>query len=86
MYSVEFSSRALREFRILRKSNEKIYSAASFAIEDLKLDPLLGDPLKRELTGFLSYRINGYRIIYKVIRLGRLILIAKIGPRSTVYS
>lgn len=86
MYNLEFSSKALKEFKSLKKNNEKIYKAIVFALEDLKYNPDLGEPLKRELAGYFSYRSSGYRIVYKVFEERKQILISKIGPRPTVYS
>ncbi len=86
MYNLEFSTKAFSYLKSLKRKNEKIYRAIAFVLEDLKYDPGLGERLKRDLTGYLSYSTSGYRVVYKVYKQRKIILIAKIGPRPTVYN
>lgn len=51
---------------------------------DILIDhPYAGKPLSEELSGYRSYRLGKYRLIYR-IKDDRLILEA-VGPRSTIY-
>jgi len=54
-------------------------------IEQLRDKPYSGKYLVRELSGYLSFRVNRYRIIYKVKADKRLIEIHYVGRRKDIY-
>ena len=83
MYKLVIAASAEREIKRLKK----LYQDTLLAVlEDLKEDPFLGKPLTRELTGRFSYKIDGYRIIYKVNKREKIVQIISAGHRSTAYN
>ena len=56
--------------------------AALLALSD---GSVAGEPLQRELTGFLKYRVKRYRIVYALDRSRKIIRIIAIGHRRGVY-
>ena len=46
--------------------------------------PALGKPLKRELEGLRSFRVNRFRVIYSLAE-NREIQVIAIGPRDRIY-
>lgn len=48
-------------------------------------DPQSGKLLQDNLTGFISYRVATFRIIYSVDRKKRSVHIIAIGPRYSIY-
>jgi mRNA interferase RelE/StbE len=44
-----------------------------------------GEPLQRELRGFLKYRVRRYRIVYALDRRRRILRVMAIGHRRAVY-
>jgi mRNA interferase RelE/StbE len=55
------------------------------ALKDLKKNPNLGKFLKAELSGFQSYRLKRYRIIYKTNIKSQTLIVHYIGHRRNVY-
>lgn len=55
------------------------------AIRALSGNPALGEPLQRELEGFLKYRVKRFRIVYALDRARRIIRIVAVGHRRVVY-
>ena len=51
----------------------------------LETDPLEGKPLERELTGYRSYPMHPYRIVYRVEPSHRIIRLVLVAPRREVY-
>jgi len=54
-------------------------------IEETWGDPFLGKPLERELSGYYSYRVKRFRIIYKIDVAGKSVQIHYIGHRRDIY-
>ena len=57
---------------------------ASFKI--ILSEPYSGKALKDELNGLRSFRVSGFRIIYRISKGGKQIEIAAIGPRKHIYA
>ena len=55
------------------------------ALKDLKENPNLGKDLQRELSGYQSYRIKRYRIIYKIDIVNKTIVLHYVGHRREIY-
>ena len=51
----------------------------------LEQDPLVGKPLERELSGYRSYPIPPYRIVYRIEPSGLVIRLVWIGHRRDIY-
>ena len=72
-YQIEFKNKAVNDIKRLKASGRKLDLDKLFAIiEELKQSPTVGignpEPLKHNLTGFWSRRINKKdRLIYQVI-------------------
>lgn len=82
MYKIKLTQRAYKELRNLSK--EKQVSIGQ-VLEELKDDPYLGKPLKRELSKRYSYRIGVYRIIYKISENDQIVDVLSVGHRSVIY-
>jgi len=54
-------------------------------LDELQKNPILGKPLKRELTGFSSLAYKRYRIIYKHFPRDKILRIYLIAHRRKVY-
>lgn len=55
------------------------------AIRAIAIDPSRGEPLRRDLQGYLKYRVRRFRIVYRVDRRARTVAIMAVGPRRSVY-
>jgi toxin YoeB len=72
-YSLELSKRAIKEFKIWKRSNDRItQKKIDKIIEELKIHPQKGigkpEQLKNELTGYWYRRINKKdRLVYKIL-------------------
>lgn len=82
MYKVRISTRAAKQ---IKKLPERIQDAVIESFRELKDDPYLGKKLSRELSNRFSYRINIYRIVYKINEKDKIIDILSAGHRATVY-
>lgn len=58
----------------------KVREALTLIVEN----PAMGKPLKRELEGLRSFRVNRFRIIYSLAEKREIQIIA-IGPRDRIY-
>ena len=83
MFHLIISPRAQNHLRKIKKEHQL---AVKSAMEDIKEDPFLGKPLSRELTGKFSYRVNVYRIIYKVNREDKVVNILSARHRGVAYN
>lgn len=82
MFEVRIAPRAEKQIKQIKK----IYQAAILsALEDLEDDPFAGKPLSKDLTGKFSYKIDSYRIIYKVNKKDKVVCILTAGHRATIY-
>lgn len=53
------------------------------SLSTIQNNPEAGKPLKEELAGLRSFRVNRFRIVSQVTE--GVLEIAAIGPRSTIY-
>jgi mRNA interferase RelE/StbE len=54
-------------------------------IEAIVGNPLIGKLLEREVSGYLSLRVNKYRIIYKVNENDGIVEVHFVGRRRDIY-
>ena len=54
-------------------------------LEQLIENPYLGKHLERELSGYMSFRTQRYRIIYKIREDDQVIEIHYVGHRKDIY-
>lgn len=82
MYQIKLTGRAKKEL----KNIKRIYQAAiNSTIEEIKENPFAGKPLVRELAGKYTYKIDTYRIIYKINKKDKIVNVLSAGHRSTIY-
>lgn len=70
----------------LKKIKKQLQLAVKSAMEDIKENPFMGKSLSLELTGKFSYRVNVYRIIYKVNAEDKVVNILSARHRSIAYN
>jgi mRNA interferase RelE/StbE len=79
---IRFTPEAARLLSKIHPENKKLIKAA---IKELRQDPHSGDDLEEELSGFKSYKIKRYRILYKINEEENVIEVYYIGHRIDVY-
>ena len=77
-YSAEVAS-------LIRNLHPEVKSLVRKAIRDLLDNPFLGHELHMELSGFRSYRLKGYRVIYQINDHEGFLDIHYVGRRRDVY-
>jgi mRNA interferase RelE/StbE len=55
------------------------------ALEKLSNTPYLGKPLSGPLSGYWSYRVGNYRIIYRIEEKHLIVYVFGIGHRREIY-
>lgn len=70
---------------IIKKLHPTIKAAIRAGVKEILEDPLTGRELQFELSGFRSFRISRYRIIYRINEAESCIEIHYVGPRRDVY-
>jgi mRNA interferase RelE/StbE len=80
--TIKFTPEAARLFATLHPENKRWIKAG---IKALDQNPDSGADLKEELSGFKSYKLKRYRIIYKFSEEDNIIQIYYIGHRRDVY-
>ena len=55
------------------------------AIRAIATDSTCGEPLQRELAGYLKFRVRRFRVVYSIDREHRVVTIVAVGPRATIY-
>lgn len=70
---------------IIRKLHPTVKAAVRSGIDELMKAPLAGHELQFELSGFRSFRIARYRIIYRINEEESCVEIHYVGPRRDVY-
>lgn len=81
-YQIKFTPESARILSNLHPENKKQIKA-SFKV--LQQNPNIGSDLQEELSGFKSYKLKRYRILYKIDEKRNCIHIYHIGHRSDVY-
>ena len=79
---IRFTPEAARLLLKIHPENKKLIKAA---IKEIRQDPHSGDDLEEELSGFKSYKIKRYRILYKINEEENVIEVYYIGHRRDVY-
>ncbi len=77
-YSAEAAS-------LTRNLHPEIKKLIRNAIRELLANPLRGHELHFELSGFRSYRVKGYRVIYQINDTEGFLDIHYVGRRRDVY-
>lgn len=69
---------------LIRNLHPDLKKKVRASLEFILSDPHPGKALKDELSGLWSFRVGGFRIIYRIAD-DRLIEIVAIGPRERIY-
>jgi len=68
---------------VARHMHPQLKQKIRAALATIQTNPEAGKPLKEELAGLRSFRVNRFRVIYQITE-GALEIVA-IGPRPTIY-
>jgi mRNA interferase RelE/StbE len=79
---IKFTPEAARLFAVLHPETKKMIKAG---LKLLCQDPDSGGDLQEELSGFKSYKLKRYRVIYKFSEDDYIIRIYYVGHRRDVY-
>lgn len=69
----------------IRSLPPQIMPVIKSSIEEIAENPLIGKFLERELSGYISLRVNRYRVIYKFNESDEVIEVHFVGRRRDVY-
>ena len=81
-YIIKFTPESAR---ILSKFHPENKNKIKTSLNELRKNPNTGSDLQEELSGFKSFKIKRYRILYKIDEEQNSINIYHIGHRSDVY-
>lgn len=82
MWEIKFKKKAQKELdNIPIEYQKKVLSVLPIIAEN----PFSGKKLDGELSGFYSYRVWPYRIIYKVYKNILVVIVVHIGHRQGIY-
>lgn len=85
MFKIVLHDRAKKSFERLPTHAARL---VSFALEELRLDPLGSPHIKKlhgEWQGYFRLRVGSYRIVYYVDDAQNLIFVDDLGPRGNIY-
>ena len=71
--------------RLLAKLHPEAKKLIKSGLDELRQNPYLGDDLQEELSGFKSYKIKRYRVLYAVDEEKEVIRVYYVGHRRDVY-
>jgi mRNA interferase RelE/StbE len=71
--------------RLLAKLHPQAKKLIKSGLDELRQSPYLGDDLQQELSGFKSYKIKRYRILYDINEEEGVIQVYYVGHRRDVY-
>ncbi len=69
----------------IRKIHPQVKAHIKAAIDILCKNPFLGYALQFELSGYCSYRVKNYRVIYKYNERSAFLEVFFVGARKDVY-
>jgi mRNA interferase RelE/StbE len=79
---LKFTPEAARLLANLHPESKKLIKAG---LNELRQSPYLGDDLQQELSGFKSYKIKKYRVLYDINEEEEVIQVYYVGHRRDVY-
>jgi mRNA interferase RelE/StbE len=71
--------------KLISKLHPETKKLIKAAIKDLQADPHAGHDLEEELSGFKSFRVKRYRVVYKINEEENTLDIYYAGHRRDVY-
>ena len=81
-YSVRIKSSAATQLARLDAGTRRLLVQQ---IDRLAMDPHVGTVLKGELDGLRRVRVGAYRIVFEVRNRELIVLVVRVGHRSSVY-
>ena len=69
----------------IKKLHPRIKPQIKTRLEQISDNPYLGKHLERDLSGYMSFRTQRYRIIYKIREDDQVIEIHYVGHRKDIY-
>ena len=81
-FTIRFTPESARILSKLHPENKKLIKAA---LDELSDKPYIGSVLQNELSGFRSYKVKRYRIVYNVCEEENVIQLYFVGHRTDVY-
>lgn len=69
---------------LIRSMHPELKRKMRASLQKLVEDPFLGKMLKDDLSGYRSYRVGTFRIIYQLSGEHEIVILT-IGPRVSVY-
>ena len=81
-YKLIYSETSVKQ---IKKIHPQLKHVVKSKIEQIGENPYIRKFLQRELSGYLSCRVNRYRIIYKIVEDKRVIQIFYVGHRRDIY-
>jgi mRNA interferase RelE/StbE len=70
---------------LLAKLHPEAKKLIKGGLDQLRQNPYLGDELQEKLSGFKSYKIKRYRILYLIDEEEQVIQVYYVGHRRDVY-
>ena len=71
--------------RAIERLDQSVKIRIRKALEKLRTTPYLGKPLSRPLSGYWSYRVGNYRIIYRIEEQELIVYVFGVGHRGEIY-
>ena len=71
--------------QVIRKLSSNLKKKIRAALDAIREDPRTGKALKDELKNLRSFRVQRYRIIYRIHRSRIEVQVIDIAPRSIIY-
>jgi mRNA interferase RelE/StbE len=69
----------------IRELHPEIKRLVRQAVRDLLDNPLIGHELRLNLSGFRSYRVKGYRVLYQINDRDGFLETYYVGRRRDIY-
>jgi mRNA interferase RelE/StbE len=85
MYRLLLSGKAEKALLQFQKRNPRLFRKLMNALEDIAADPYSAKPLTGDLSGYYSYRVGDYRIIYEIDAPKLVVYVEKLLHRKEVY-
>ena len=70
---------------VIRALPPDVKRGVKAAIRALSADPSGGESLQGDLARLMKYRVRRYRVVYEIVRAGRVLRIVAVGHRRSVY-
>ena len=70
---------------VMRHLSPEVKRRVRLGLHVLEGNPYLGKPLHGELAGCLSFRVDRFRIVYRIESDQRRVVVTAIGHRRDVY-